>query len=62
MSAYIADLEVELAYEQRENERLRDELDEALDIVHELCVDAQHRQSSPVVVSRFTIPNPGLPC
>lgn len=37
LETYICDLEIELAYEQQDNEKLRQELDEALGIIHEIA-------------------------
>lgn len=60
LETYICDLEIELAYEQQDNEKLRQELDEALGIIHEIAAGrVMARKSGSILEPRFTVENPG---
>lgn len=60
LESYICDLEIELAYEQKENDRIKEELDEALGIIHEIAAGrVMARKSGSILEPRFTIENPG---
>lgn len=60
LESYVCDLEIELAYEQQDNEKLRQELDQALDIIQEIAAgQVVARSACAVLEPRFTVANPG---
>lgn len=61
IAQYAADLEVELAYLERENQSLKMQLDEAYQLIEQYTEpdDDGHEIINPLF---FAIPNPGLIC
>ena len=61
IAQYAADLEVELAYLERENQHLRMQLDEAYQLIEQYT---EPEDNEPDIINQlfFTIPNPGLVC
>jgi len=61
IAQYAADLEVELAYLERENQSLRMQLDEAYQLIEQYTEPEDDGQE---IINDlcFTIPNPGIVC
>ena len=61
IAQYAADLEVELAYLERENQHLRMQLDEAYQLIEQ---HTEPEDNEPEIINQlfFAIPNPGLVC
>jgi len=61
IAQYAADLEVELAYLERENQHLRMQLDEAYQLIEQYT---EPEDNEPEIINPlfFAIPNPGLVC
>jgi len=59
LEAYIADLEIELAYAERENLDLRAQLSEAVEVIREMCeyqIEIEYEFEN----ATFDMRNPGL--
>lgn len=61
IAQYAADLEVELAYLERENQDLRSQLNELWSLL-EQNTEPEEYTIEPVGTILFEIENPGLPC
>jgi hypothetical protein len=61
IAQYAADLEIELAYLERENQHLRMQLDEAYQLIEQYT---EPEDNEPEIINDlcFTIPNPGFVC
>lgn len=61
IAQYAADLEVELAYLERENQSLKMQLDEAYQLIEQYT---EPEDNEPEIINTlfFTIPNPGFVC
>jgi chaperonin cofactor prefoldin len=60
LATYAADLEVEIAYLERDKAELRERLDEALEVIQALSED-QHEVTY-LVTNGFSQPHPGYVC
>jgi len=61
IAQYAADLEVELAYLERENQHLKVQLDEAYQLIEQYT---EPEDDEPEIINPYTfaIPNPGFVC
>ena len=57
--AYAADLEVEIAYLERDKAELREQLEEAISVIHALC---EEREAPVGAFALFSQPHPGTVC
>ena len=63
LEAYISDLEIELAYAERENLDLRAQLAEAVEVIREMSeyqIEIEYEFSD--ANFSFDMPNPGMVC
>lgn len=60
--AYCADLEVEIAYLERDKAELRDQLDEAIAVIHALADDHIDDPEIVILDAKFSQPHPGVVC
>lgn len=63
LEAYIADLEIELAYAERENLDLRAQIAEAVEVIREMSeyqIEIEYEFND--ATFSFDMPNPGMVC
>ena len=58
--AYAADLEVEIAYLERDKAELREQLEEAISVIHALCEEREPPLGGGLAL--FSQPHPGTVC
>lgn len=62
LAAYAADLEIEIAYLERDKTELREQLDEAIAVIHALAEDTVDDVEIVVLDAKFSQPHPGCIC